>query len=509
MLEDRQERFWIGTEHGLFLGRLTESGRSRTHFTIETGLTSNWVRAIVETRDGDVLFGTNGGGIMRYRDDDTFEAFTTAEGLASDYVRDIYEDDSGILWIATEDRGLCRLDRRGSPPLQGAGLVCLNADDGLFDNSLHRILEDNYGRFWFNTNRGIFWVEHAELNAFARGEVASVTSVSYTERDGMRNREGNGGVQPAGIKASDGRLWFPTQDGAVVIDPSQVQRPAAPSVVVETVTIGDETQRANGKLGLAAGERDFDIGYTALAFRSQTGSLFRKEGARRVATYTNLPPGDYVFRVKAGLGGAWSEEGASLALERLPFFWETKWFYGLLALFFAFSGPSLYIYRVRRLKARQEVLEQTVAERTAQIREHEVELEQQADELRRANALKSRFLANISHEFRTPLTLTFGPLDDLLNGRYHIDDRARPLLHSARRNGHRLLRLINQLLDLSKLDAGALQLHARCYDLVPFLGQRLAVFESLAASRGLRSSSPPRPRRSPTSSTPRSSRPSS
>ncbi|MFB3132406.1 MAG: two-component regulator propeller domain-containing protein, partial [Rhodothermales bacterium] len=206
MLEDRQERFWIGTEHGLFLGRLTEAGRSWTHFTIETGLTSNWVRAIVETRDGDVLFGTNGGGIMRYRDDDTFEAFTTAEGLASDYVRDIYEDDSGILWIATEDRGLCRLDRRGSPPFQGAGLVCLNADDGLFDNSLHRILEDDYGRFWFNTNRGIFWVEHAELNAFARGEVASVTSVAYTERDGMRNREGNGGVQPAGIKASDGRL---------------------------------------------------------------------------------------------------------------------------------------------------------------------------------------------------------------------------------------------------------------------------------------------------------------
>ena len=142
-----------------------------------------------------------------------------------------------------------------------------------------------------------------------------MTSVAYTERDGMRNREGNGGVQPAGIKASDGRLWFPTQDGAVVIDPSQVQRPAAPPVAIETVTIGDETLRANGKLVLAAGERDFDIGYTALAFSRPEDVRFRymlegydedwnDVGDRRVATYTNLPPGDYVFRVKASLGGA-------------------------------------------------------------------------------------------------------------------------------------------------------------------------------------------------------------
>ncbi len=511
MHEDRQGRFWFGTEHGLFLGRPAGAGRSWTHFTTETGLTNNWVRAIVEARNGDVLFGTNGGGLLRYRDDDTFEAFTSADGLASDHVRDIYEDRDGLLWIATEDRGLCRLDRRGSPAMQGAGLACLDADDGLFDNSLHRILEDDYGRFWFNTNRGIFWVERAELNAFAQGEVTSVTSVSYTERDGMRNREGNGGVQPAGIKASDGRLWFPTQDGAVVIDPAQVQRPAAPSAVIETVTVGGQTRQAGGTLVLAADERDLDIGYTALAFSQPEDVRFRymlegyddvwnDVGDRRTATYTNLPPGRYVFRVKAGLGGAWSEDGASLALERRPFFWETTWFYGLVALFFAFVGPSIYVYRVRRLKARQEALEQTVAERTAQIRAHETQLEeqneqlqahqarleQQADELRRANALKSRFLANISHEFRTPLTLTFGPLDDLLSGQFSGIDQARSHLERARRNGHRLLRLINQLLDLSRLDAGALRLHARRYDLVPFLQQRLAVFESLAASRRLR-----------------------
>ncbi|MEM6784559.1 MAG: tetratricopeptide repeat protein, partial [Bacteroidota bacterium] len=110
-------------------------------------------------------------------------------------------------------------------------------------------------------------------------------------------------------------------------------------------------------------------------------------------------------------------------------------------------------------------------------------LEAQAGELERANALQSRFLANISHEFRTPLTLTFGPLDDLLDGRYHVEEAARPHLQRARHNGGRLLRLINQLLDLSKLDAGALLLRPAHQDLAGHLRQITALFGSVAQRR--------------------------
>ncbi len=497
MLEDRRGRFWVGAENGLALGRATDEGYTWTRFTTETGLSNNWVRVIVETAAGDLLLGTNGGGLMRYSEEGTFEAFTTDDGLASDLVRDIYEDAEGLLWIATEDRGLCRLDRQGRTALRGASTVCLSKEEGLFDNSLHRILEDDYGRLWFNTNNGIFWIKHAGLNAFAAGTVASVTSVGYTERDGMRNREGNGGMQPAGIKASDGRLWFPTQDGAVVIDPSAIGALEIPRVVIETTQYGGADHRVEAALVLAPKERDVGITYTALEFTRPNDVRFRykldgydetwkEAGDSRQATYTNLSPGRYTFRIKAGLGGAWSEEDATLSIIRQPFFWETTWFYGLVALLFIMAGPSIYAYRVRRLKARQEALEQTVKERTAQIRANEAQLEQQADELRRANELKSRFLANISHEFRTPLTLTFGPLDDLLAGRFHVDDEARPHLECARRNGQRLLRLINQLLDLARLDAHTLPLQAQFYDLAHFLRQRVAIFESLAASRHLR-----------------------
>ncbi|MEM9996377.1 MAG: ATP-binding protein, partial [Bacteroidota bacterium] len=111
------------------------------------------------------------------------------------------------------------------------------------------------------------------------------------------------------------------------------------------------------------------------------------------------------------------------------------------------------------------------------------ETEEKAGELERANALKSRFLANISHEFRTPLTLTFGPLDDLLDGRFQVEEAARPHLERARRNGGRLLRLINQLLDLSKLDAGALLLRPAHGDLAGHLRQIATLFESVAQRR--------------------------
>ncbi len=481
MHEDRQGRFWIGGEQGLVLGRPDGSSRAWTSITTASGLPKNWIRAITETRDGTILFGTNGDGILRYDERGGLDVLSTEQGLPSDLIRDLYEDEEGLLWIAFEDRGLCRLDRQGALALQDAALKCLDSQAGLYQSGLHRILEDDFGRFWFNTNNGIFWVERAMLQAFLDGAIPSVTSVSYTEAEGMRNREGNGGVQPAGIKASDGRLWFPTQDGVVIIDPRAVPLPEAPPVLFEGVQVGEEVRRAEGVVELSPGERDVTIQYTALEFARAEDVRFQyylegydetwRDGGRlRVASYTNLSPGSYGFHVRAGIGGVWSE-AARVSIERLPYFWETTWFLVLVGLVLLSAGPAIYTYRVRRLKAREAELEQIVEERT--------------EELRRANDLKSRFLANISHEFRTPLTLTFGPLDDALQGRYASFEAARPHFERARRNGGRLLRLINQLLDLSKLDAGALLLRTKQHDLARHLRQLAALFDSIAETQGI------------------------
>lgn len=503
--EDTQARFWVAEADTLWLGGIDTDPRTWLSFSTGDKLPHGKIYATLETRSGEMFFATNGGGILRLIDpppsrtmpqqaDYAFEALTTEHGLASNQVRDLYEDGQGILWFAMENRGLCRLDRQGQPSMQAGNLLCMDAENGLFDNSLHRILEDDYGRFWFNTNQGIFWVKHADLNAFAAEELGSITSISYTERDGLLNREGNGGVQPAGFKARDGRIWFPSQGGVVIIDPSRVRDPEAPHVVIEAVHAGDDLFTQVTSVVLGAGVRDVDIDYTALEFTRPKDVRFQYRlegydeawndvGERRTATYTNLAPGTYTFQVRAGLGSVWSEGIASLGIERLPHLWETRWFYILGILGLGVGLVGLYRYRVRQVELRNEALEQAVIERTAQIRQQKEQIEDQAEALREANILKSRFLANISHEFRTPLTLTFGPIEDLLAGRFSVQPEARPHLQRAQRNGKRLLRLINQLLDLARLDAQVLRLKLTQGDLVAFVQQRISAFESLAAKR--------------------------
>ncbi|HMB93674.1 MAG TPA: two-component regulator propeller domain-containing protein [Rhodothermales bacterium] len=486
--EDRQARLWIGTHQGLYVGPSDDPMGPWLPIQSNDGLPQSWVRTILEAHDGTLFFGTNGDGLLRYDENGGFDLLSTDHDLPSNLIRDLYEDLDGLLWIALEDQGLCRLDRQDHPTLAEGELKCLDSRNGLYQSGLHRIIEDDDGRFWFNTNNGIFWVERHQLQAFFAGEIPAVTSVSYTEAEGMRNREGNGGMQPAGIKTHDGRLWFPTQDGVVIIDPSDVPLPAAPSVILENAHVRDEVRPVADGLELGAGERDVSFQYAALEFNRPEDVRFqywlegydtawRDGGNQRSATYTNLSPGTYTFHVRAGVGGIWSE-AVNLNIKRAPFFWETRWFLAVLGLFVISGGVGIYSFRVRQLKAREAELEEVVHERTTQLAE-------KATELERANELKSRFLANISHEFRTPLTLTFGPLNDLLTGRFRIEEAARPHLERAQRNGHRLLRLINQLLELARLDAGALHLEARRDDLAQHLRDIAALFQDIARQHRL------------------------
>ncbi|MEM6648064.1 MAG: two-component regulator propeller domain-containing protein, partial [Bacteroidota bacterium] len=327
--EDQHDRFWVAEQDTLWMGQVGADPKTWHPFTVTNDLPHGRIQATYETPSDELLFATNGGGVLRVVEPSdargtadpqqlAFEALTTAHGLASNQVRDLYEDRLGHLWIVTQDQGLCRLDRQGRAALQDGTLVCLNTTHGLFDNSLHRVLEDDQGRFWFNTNRGIFWVRHDELTAFTKGRIASVTSVSYTERDGLVNREGNGGVQSAGVRATDGALWFPSQGGLVIIDPANVPLAPeqAPHVLVEEVRSGEEIY-SNAAVQLVAGVRDVEITYTAMAFSRSDNLRFQywmegydedwsDVGNRRVATYTNLGPGTYTFHVRAGLGGVWS-----------------------------------------------------------------------------------------------------------------------------------------------------------------------------------------------------------
>ena len=493
---DADGRLWAGAAGLLF----RYDGRSWRSFPPSSGAPEATVRAFAGTRDGALWMGTNGGGLARYRDG-SFTRVTRADGLPSDLIRSLYQDADGWLWVGTEGRGLARLDPRqwgeGRRATKGA-IVRIGTANGLFDEVIHQILEDDAGRLWMNTNRGIFWVARAELNAFAEGRAPRIHSTAYTERDGMRNREGNGGVQPAGAKGADGRLWFPTQDGVVVVDPARVHRDrrAAPLVVERVVAGGGALHPDRDSVALRPSERDVQIEYTALTFLEPTNVRFRYRldpydagwvdvGNRRTAFYTKVPPGRYTFRVEASdAAGGWFEPGATLAVRVLPRPWETGAFRLLSA---AALGVLLLVaarLREARLRTRAVRLEQVVDERTAALRDRERELADRNQRLQSLDHAKTRFFANVSHELRTPLTLTIGPLEDL-RARAGGDPQVERWLDIALRNARRLLRLVNQILDVAKLESGAMHLVPRPLDLGPFTRGVVSAFAPVAERKGI------------------------
>ena len=342
LAEDREGNVWIGTMDGL--NRLRDG--AFTVYNRAAGLVSNDVRSIVETRDGALWVGTTGG-LSCFRNG-TFTNYTTREGLSNDYVRAIVEEPDGALWLGTYGGGLNRFKNGRFTPV--------TTRDGLFDDFVSRILEDDRGNFWMLGNRGIFSVSRAELTDFAEGRVGSITSIAYGIGDGMISSEGEGNAQPAGWRAADGKLWFPTIKGVAVLDPSPVNSLPSP-VVIQGVTVDRVAQSATHRVQIHPGQQNLEIYYAGLTFSRPEQVKFKYQmlsfdrgwvdaGTRRTAYYPQLPPGSYTFRVVADNGyGVWNMEGQSLSVIVLPPFYRTWWFVTIASL--AVTGLIALVWRQR------------------------------------------------------------------------------------------------------------------------------------------------------------------
>ncbi len=196
-LEDSSGNLWFASNKGVFLYR----NGAVTNITTNDGLASDDCKIILEACDGTIWIGTYGG-LTRFRNG-AFSSFTTNDGLASNQVRSLYEDSAGVLWIGSYDGGLTRF--------KDGRFTRYTTREGLFNNSVFQILEDASGNFWMSSNRGIFRVAKQQLNDFADGKINYIESIAYGKADGLLETECNGGQQPAGIKASDGKLWFPVE----------------------------------------------------------------------------------------------------------------------------------------------------------------------------------------------------------------------------------------------------------------------------------------------------------
>lgn len=343
--KDRHGQMWLGTAGGLWR---FQNGQT-TRFSQAEGLVNNEVKHIYEDRAGTLWLGTTGG--LSCFHEGRFTNYTTREGLSNDTVRAVYEDQDGTFWLGTYGGGLNRL-RNGR-------ITPITTQQGLSDDFISRLVpETNAGRddFWLLGNRGVFRVSRRALNEVAEGRSETVRCIVYNEAEGMQPSEGQGGHQPAGWRARDGRFYFPTIRGVAVIDPSLESR-LPPPIHIERVFVEGQELDMRRPIEIPPGQGNLEIHYTGLSLSKPAQVQFSYQlhglndhwlevGQRRTAYFPQLEPGNYRFSVRAlSPDGVWSEQAASLAFVVRPPWWRTAWFRALAGL--ALAGLALGGYRWR------------------------------------------------------------------------------------------------------------------------------------------------------------------
>ena len=347
----RDGRLWVGGNGGLAVLENERFVRQRLQ-------SSEWemIEAMADDRDGSLLIGTRAG-VARLRDGRISVVADEKSGMSSGYVRALHVDDDGTVWVGTYDGGLNRL--------RGNRIAPITTKQGLFDNGVFAIVEDS-GFFWMSSNRGVHRASRRELNAVADGEVQSVSSLALTRRDGLLSAECNGGAQPAAARTPDGRLWFPTLQGIVAVNPRLVPvGGVAPAIHLTGVAVDGEQRSLADAVRVSPGSRRMEFRFAAPTTRASSLIRYRYklEGfdprwndvvGERVAAYTRIPPGRYRFVVSASnADGRWSARPATTTVVVLPPFWRTWWFISIVSAAVVILLWLIYAIRIRAMRREQ------------------------------------------------------------------------------------------------------------------------------------------------------------
>jgi signal transduction histidine kinase/ligand-binding sensor domain-containing protein/AraC-like DNA-binding protein len=488
--EDRQKRLWVGTlGSGLDLFNAQNEGFTHFNTKISYAIYSDYISSLLQDKEGKLWIGTAWG--INVFEKDKFKTqwhyrndANDKLSLSNNNVLSMSEDSRGNIWVGTRE-GLNLFDPKTRK------FKSFREEDGLPDNAIVSMVEDNNGNMWIGTPNGL-----SNLIITRKPGDDSVTYIfkNYDESDGLQGKEFN---ENAAIRTRSGEIVFGGVGGFNIFKPEDIKvNMNLPKVVITDLLVLNKSikvdEEVNGRILLTKSITETDeiilkhkenvivFEFAALSFfqPEKNKYMYKLEGFNsdwvqadnriRNATYTNLNPGRYTFRVKAANNdGFWNKEEAVLKVVVLPPFWRTNI---AIVIYIVFAFLILYFSR-RVLLERARMRFNLEHERHEAQRMHELDM------------LKIRFFTNISHEFRTPLTLIITPLEKLIKNTADLELNKQYTM--INRNARRLLNLVNQLLDFRRMEVQEFTLSLTTTDVVPFIHDIVNSFSDISEKKNI------------------------
>ena len=479
IVSDKEQNLWIAARFGLY--KYNPKLDTFTAFKYLQGdknsISFDDHSCLLIDRKNKLWIGNNGGGIDIFNfESNQFIHYENvpndSKTLSNNFITCLYQDKSGFVWIGTL-KGLNRFSEKQET------FKTFYQNDGLPSNRIHGILEDKNKNLWISTDKGL-----------SRFNYENLIFRNFDMHDGLIDGEFN---LNACYKSKNGELFFGGQNGFISFHPDSIKDNNKIPIIALTefqlfnkkVNIEKDsplkaTISETEKIELNHDQNIFSFKFAALDYTSPQKNRYAykmqgidpewvfTDASTRYASYTNLNPGEYTFRVKGSNNdGFWNEEGASIIIIIKPPWWQTWWAYIIYSsfIFFMFAISTRFYLNRQQLKHRLQL-------------EHE-----HAEKLSKLDRIKSRFFTNISHEFRTPLTLIKGPAKQIINvsKNSRVIDKANLIY----RNAEILNKLITQLLDLAKIEAGAMNLKTTFIGINRVVKNLILSFAPLAEKRNI------------------------
>lgn len=469
LLETNKENIWIGTSGG-GLNVLNTKTNKITQIADTLELAGKLIYTISKTSNENIiLIGGNKGLAKVNVHTKTIEPFEflikNSALFTSNPILCVYEDANKNLWIGTEGDGVYYYN------ITTEEIKKYDVTNGLPNDVIYGIVPDNDNNIWLSTNFGL-----------SRINLQSFKIKNFNESDGLQSNEFNYGAY---LKNKKGELLFGGANGFNVFEPSDiVENSFVPPVVITALTVNNKPYLtitdSIKKIELNYKQNVFNFDFVALSYSQPNKNKYAYKlegfdadwnyiGNKKSATYTNLDAGKYIFKVKAANNdGVWNKKGVSISMVILPAPWQTWWAYLLYAILLLGLLLIIRKYSLIRIRERNELKQER----------------QEKERIEEVNKLKLELFTNISHDFRTPLTLILGPLERLLKTK-NQDSFIRGQHEIMYRNASTLMELITQLLDFRKSESGKLQLRASKSNVVAFADDIKLAFDDLARHKNI------------------------